>query len=333
MELVLPEIVPRSEDDIKAITGRRGVPLDYFFDLDHLYHVLQTYCPQMKVYGSMNDLYNVPEVVNALEFSIPDTNTKWANGRVMAEPSDWHKQFHQFLDQRSPPEERQYPFRVHLKHTLWTWPTARDKAPFASSFGRMLRIRPDARRLAASALFSLESRFRLNLDPRTRYHPTSFVGVHLRTEEDVTDMIPDYTTQAANYLHCLSESESSVAFLASGAGKANITAFVNRAKDFNVTVVTKMDILDEEEQQMLKGLSWDQRALVDYEIMLRAGLVAGVSASSFAWNLALRRSYAFGQGPMGVAFEPGSAISWKDDYTTLFGKFEGSYAMRAAIWP
>ncbi|EXF76603.1 hypothetical protein CFIO01_10755 [Colletotrichum fioriniae PJ7] len=332
-ELILPEIIPRSEDDIKNINGRPAVPLDYYFDAAHLNHVLQTYCPQMRVHGSMNDLYDVPEVFEALQFSIADTNSNWVNGTVLAEPSDWNKQFHDFINEKSPLAERVYPFRTHLKHTLWTWPTARDKAPVASSFGRMLRIRPDARRLAASALFSLESRFQLNLDPRTRYHPSSFVGVHLRTEEDVNERFPDYTTQAANYLHYLSESESSVAFLASGATETNITAFVNRAEDFNVTVVTKTDILDDEEQEALEALTWDQRGLVDYEIMLRAGMVAGVSASSFAWNLALRRSYAFGQGPMGVPLEPGETISWKDDYTTLYGRHENAYAMRATVWP
>ncbi|CCF40280.1 hypothetical protein CH063_10893 [Colletotrichum higginsianum] len=331
--LILPEIIPRSEDDIKSINGRPGVTLDYYFDMDHLRNVLTTYCPQMRVYESMDDLYNVPEAISALQFSIGDTNKNWLYGNVMAEPENWHQQFHKFLDEKLPVKERTNPFRVHLQRTQWMWPTAKDKAPVASSFGRMLRIRPDARRLAASALFTLGSRFRLNLDPRTRYHPSSFVGVHLRTEENVDDKYPDYTTQAANYFHCLSESQSHIAFLATGATQDNITAFVDRAADFNVTVVTKLDILDVEEKTALGKLSWDQQGLVDYEIMLRAGLVAGVSASGFAWNLALRRSYAFGEGPRKSPSSTAETIAWKDDYTILYGKHDNAFGMKSTIWP
>ncbi|GKT55286.1 alternative oxidase [Colletotrichum tofieldiae] len=331
--LVLPQIVSRSEDDIKAVNGRSGVPLDYYFDVDHLHHVLTTYCPQMKVYGSMNDLYNVPEATDALQFSISDTTDDWVNGTVMANPHRWHQKFHDFIDERLPVKGRSTPFRVHLKRTQWTWPTATDKAPVTLAFGRMLRIRSDARRLAGSALFTLGSRFGLNLDPRTRYHPASFVGIHLRTEENIDDKYPDYPTQAANYLHYLSESKTNIAFLATGATEDNITAFVERGQDFDVTVVTKLDILDDEEQKVLEKLSWDQRGLVDYEIMLRASRVASVSASAFAWDLALRRSYAFGKGLTGLDLQYPGRIAWKDDYTVLYGKHDNAAAFASTIWP
>ncbi|KAF9879134.1 hypothetical protein CkaCkLH20_03367 [Colletotrichum karsti] len=333
-ELVLPDIIPRSEENIQDIVSQRGKPLDYLFDTEHLHHILSAHCPQLKLYNSFNDLYNVPSVANAIEFAISDTNGEFVNGTVLENPKGWSKQFRAFLDQKSPPETREYPLRVHLRHTRWTWPTANDTAAVASSFGRILRIRQDARRLAASALFTLALRFRLNLDPRTRYHPESFVGIHLRTEEDVNERFPDYVTQAADYFHFLSDSRSHVAFLASGATPKNITAFAERAEDFNVTVVTKRDILDKKELEILDAFTWDQRSLVDYEIMLRAGLVAGVGASSFGWNLALRRSYAFGSGPEAVPHPPGDTIAWKDDFTTLYGKHEAyEDAMRATIWP
>ncbi|KAK2050336.1 hypothetical protein LZ31DRAFT_215905 [Colletotrichum somersetense] len=331
--LVLPRITSRSEDDIKAVNGRTGLPLDYYFDVDHLHHVLATYCPQMKVYDSLDDLYDVPEAFGALQFNIGDTNNDWVNGTVIAAPETWSHGFYNFINQKVPVQDRTNPFRVHLQRTQWTWQVAGDGRPVASSFGRMLRVRPDARRLAASALFTLASRFRLNLDPRRRYHPESFVGVHLRTEENVDDRYPDYPSQAAHYLDYIFESKSKTAFLATGATKDNVTAFVNRAKDFNVTVVTKLDILDEEEQRVLEKLTWDQRGLVDYEIMLRAGLVAGVSASAFAWNLALRRSYAFGKGPVGTEPDSTGGFAWRDNYTTLYGQNGNAFAMAATVWP
>jgi len=331
--LILPRIISRSEDDIKAVNGLTGVPLDYYFDVDHLHHVLATYCPQMKVYKSLDDLYDVPEALNALQFNIGDTNNDWVNGTVMAAPERWHQSFHRFINGKVPIKDRTNPFRVHLQRTQWTWQVAGDRHSVASSFGRMLRVRPDARRLAASALFTLRSRFRLNLDPRRRYHPESFVGIHLRTEENVDDKYPDYSSQAAHYLDYILESESEVAFLATGATKDNVTALVNRAKDFNITVVTKLDILDEEEQAVLGELTWDQRGLVDYEIMLRAGLMAGVSASAFAWDLAMRRSYALGKGPVGTEPDSTGRVAWRDDYTTLYGQQANAFALAATTWP
>ncbi|KAF6822563.1 alternative oxidase [Colletotrichum plurivorum] len=333
-ELVLPSIFPRAEENLQDMGSRTPVPLDYFFDADHLHHVFSTYCPQLKTYESMNELYNVPEVANPVEFNIGDTNQDWVNGTLLANPGNWSRQFHAFLDSRVPLKDREYPLRVHLKHTVWVWPTANDTASVASSFGRILRIREDARRLAASALFTLALRFKLNLDPRTNYHPESFVGIHLRTEEGISDGLPDYLTQAADYFHFLAGSNTSVAYLASGATPSNITSFTERAEDFNVTVVTKRDILDDKELAVLDEFSWDQRGLVDYEIMLRAGLVAGVGGSSFAWNLALRRAYAFGSGPMAVPRPRAETIAWKDKFTTLYGRHEErTDAMRASIWP
>ncbi|EQB59361.1 hypothetical protein CGLO_00261 [Colletotrichum gloeosporioides Cg-14] len=334
-ELILPQITPRSPENLQDIVSKPGVPIDYFFDSDHLHHVLSTYCPQMKVYDSLDELYDVPGVGNPFAFDMGVFVKEWVNGTVLANPKGWNKSFRDWLDTQSPPATREYPLRVHLKHTLWVWPTANDTAAVASSFGRILRIRQDARRLAASALFSLAHRFRLNLDPRTRYHPESFVGIHLRTEEDITGgSFPDYITQAADYFHFLSDCSAPVAYLASGATDANVTAFAERAEDFNVTVVTKGDILDAQEMEELEAFTWDQRSLVDYEIMLRAGLVAGIGKSSFAWNLALRRSYAFGDGPQAVPHPLGDTIAWKDEFTTLYGKHEAREdAMRSTIWP
>ena len=53
-------------------------------------------------------------------------------------------------------------------------------------------------------------------------------------------------------------------------------------------------MLGSEDLRRLEKLSWDQRGLVDYEVMLRAGMIAGTAESSFAWNLAIRRNHAGG---------------------------------------
>ncbi len=81
-------------------------------------------------------------------------------------------------------------------------------------------------------------------------------------------------------------------------------------------------------------MTWDQRAAVDYEVMLRAGLITGTSLSGFAWNLAVRRAYAFGEGPDAVPAAITPNLQWKDQYSALWGTANAkSNAMRSATWP
>jgi hypothetical protein len=335
----LPEIVRRADRDITKLQPDskgpvKGVPLDYFFDVEHLNQTLGTYCPQMKIHHSLNDLYNVPGLLDPIKLKAEEIGRDRVNGTVLAKPHAWGTQLQEYVDLRSPPSKRKYPIRLLLDTpALYTWPMAADMPEVERNFGRILRIRTDARRLAASGLFNMGRKFKLNLDPRIGYHPGSFVGVHLRTERDVAGKFPVYTTQAAYYLSYLVQAKAPVAFLATGATPENITAFTERAHDFNVTVVTKKDILEGDELKLLENLSWDQRALVDYEIMLRAGLLTGTSESAFAWNLALRRAYAFGKGPEYVPESDLQSIQWRDKYTTLYGRNEKANAMKATIWP
>jgi hypothetical protein len=343
-ELILPEIVRRDSRDLKKVAPDshgpiKGEPLDYFFDTDYLVQTLGTHCPQMKVHRSLDDLWNVYGLLDPVTIRVSEGGVPTVNGSVLAKPHSWGRQLHQYLDQKKPLATRRYPLRVHLEiPALYTWPAAADLPDVARNFGRLLRVRTDARRLAASVLFSLSRRFRLRLDPRVGHQPAtaSFVGVHLRTEDDIAGdpQFPAYVTQAAYYFNYLVTSKASVAYLATGATAENVTSFADRARDFNVTVVTKKDILDGAELAQLEAMSWDQRALVDYEVMLRAGLVTGTSVSGFAWNLAVRRSYAFGKGPEKVPAADSPNLQWKDDYTALWGSPNvRAEAMRLATWP
>ena len=99
-------------------------------------------------------------------------------------------------------------------------------------------------------------------------------------------------------------------------------------------VYQNIDIIESYAPRYIVILAGDHIYKMDYEIMLRAGLVAGIGKSSFAWNLALRRSYAFGDGPQAVPHPLGDTIAWKDEFTTLYGKHEAREdAMRSTIWP
>lgn len=303
------------------------------FDLDHLVQSLTLYCPQMKIWSSLDDLYDVPTVLVPARVAFPLLTDKFVNGTILAEPEKIKAQFDDFIEKDKPKETRKYPIRVHLGETLFTWPVAYDGADFARNFGRILRTREDVKLLAASGLYNMRKRFNLNLDPRQGIRRESFVGVHLRTEKDVADKFPDYETQASSYLNYIAINKVPVVYLATGATDDHVKRFALRAKDFNATTVMKKDILEGAELALLNSFSWDQRALIDYEIMLRAGLITGTSDSSFMWNLAMRRKNAYEVFGQPWVLEVNENIMWQDKYSTIFGKSEKAPSMQYGIWP
>lgn len=309
--------------------------MDYFFDTDHLNASLSTYCPQLRVYRSLSDLWEVPSLLTATSFDVGNVGIQLVNTSIIEKPSLVSTQIKTFVNEKSPPAERKHPVRFNLRVTNWVWPTESDGADFARHFGRILRTRTDARRLAAAALFNLHKRFDLRIDPRQGIKNDSFVGVHLRTEVDTAtnDKFPSYEEQAAYYLDYAVRSGNPIVYLATGATQANITAFVERARDFNITTVLKKDILtDPDDRAALDKFSYDQKALVDYEIMLRAGLMTGTSESPFAWNLAMRRRNAYG-GTSGVETSGGDFLQFRDRFSTIFGKSTQGRVLQATIWP
>lgn len=339
-ELVLPDIIKRSEIKIEVLVPhdhgpRRGIPLEYFFDRDHLENALATHCPQMKIYRSMSDgdLYDHPGLLHPPRMNLGDLTNEFMAGSVMSKPQELAEKINAFMDSKSPPRERKYPFRVHLMTPSFAFPTSYDPPDFADNFGRILRIREDARRLAAAALFNMQKMFRLNLNPKNSLKSNGFIGVHLRTEKDVQGVFPSYEDQAADYLDVIVENKIPVIYLATGATKENVTHFRERAEDFNATTVLKTDILEGSDLEALEQLSWDQRALVDYEVMLRAGLMVGTSMSSFAWNLALRRKNTYGYGGDVLNDSMSETVRFKDDYSIVFGRHELGKNIQLSIWP
>ncbi|PSS03681.1 hypothetical protein BD289DRAFT_449440 [Coniella lustricola] len=162
---------------------------------------------------------------------------------------------------------------------------------------------------------------------------------------------------------------NNIVYLATGltASDSDVQHFRNRAALINATVLLKRDLLDASEINVLNRLTWDQRALVDYEMLLRAETVLGIVESSFAWNVALRRAQVYGGGGDGgnndwteqdgtengdtsnddrAAFtaKPGITtdpvtgladplIMWRDRWSWLFGKVDRAVSMYLATWP
>lgn len=381
-QLVLPRITRRSPADIANLHGEqqaKGQPIDYMFSSEHLLTSLQSYCPQMRVYRSLDDLYDKPSLLKPLPVSMGmvTDGAEVLNGTqtsILTQPQNVTRRFAEFYERELPLEKRHYPVRVELQETVFAWPAHSDGEAFRRDFGRLLRVRDDVRLLAASGLWELGRRFGLQLDPRRGigHNPAQdrnprFVGAHLRTEKDVATappregdpppvsdarpVFPGYETQAAYFLDYLAASEvpGRVVYLATGLhGEDNeVRRFTAKAAELGATVVTKRDVLSPGEVAALNNrLTWDQRSLVDYEIMLRAGFVLGIVESSFAWNLALRRGNAYGGGSNGVGAEYGGFLEvpsmdpgnpgtmmWQDRYSKLFSNSDRAVSMYYGMWP
>lgn len=364
-------MIARDPRDITKLDPSRGPPkhtlLGHFFDVDHLNASLARFCPQMRVHASVHDLYDVPSILEPLKATHREMGNVFVNETLLDAPQLWGSRLLQWVEKKTKGSSSDglpgkdgdekpsdigvatikagLPVRVNIERSIFTWPNSHDSPQLARAFGRLLRVRGDARRIAATVLFRLQKRFRLSLDPR-QYGTAgprreSFVGVHLRTERDVAvtapNVFPEYAFQAADYAAYVAESKIPVVFLATGASPENVTAFAERMAKLNVTVVTKMDLLQDEdgpERSALEDLTFDQRGLIDYEVMLRAGLVAGRCESAFAWQLVLRRASAFA-GIVGgdTKIRPHDGYRYQDRYSALFGKPDCSNMMQASIWP
>jgi hypothetical protein len=329
-----------------AKAPQRGQPIDFLFDAAHLNETLATHCPQLKLHRSMDDLWEVSSLLHSKPLSLQHVEVLLRNGSIITHPELIHSQVAAYVERMSPVEKRRHPVRFHMAATYFAWPTDEDPVVLARNFGRILRVRDDARRLAAAAIFNMARRFKLRVEPRAGNGgirlDNSYVAAHLRVEEDAGEKFPLFDRQASSYLSFANQAGVDVLFLATGANEANVSSFKSRSRDFNLTVVTKADLLEDkpEERGALSRLTYDQRALVDHEIMLRSGLLTGFAASAFAWDAALRRRNAFDGGakagakkPLQTSTYPNLPIEWRDAFSILFGPADLAAAMLETMWP
>lgn len=290
----------------------------------------------MKLHGSLDQFHDVPELGQIHKLSFAAIMPDRVNGTVLAHPRQLPTALADWLEAQSPAKSRKYPFRVHLDTPTFIYPVDNDPPVFARHFGRILRIRPDCRQLAASALFNLAKTYGLAVDPRKGIQSHTFAAVHMPTLVDPKlppPPYPDYATQGAGYLTLVVKHGVRVLFLAAGTDPADVETFSRRMQDFNVTVVRKKDVLEGADLAALQELNDEQKNLVDYEIMLRAGLVGGNAASSFVWNLAMRRRHAFSPGTESVQRPDFASVQWHDRYSSIFGNALVAEAYELTIWP
>lgn len=234
------------------------------------------------------------------------------------------------------------PLRIRQRLALSNWNREAHTPAFASSFPRLFRFHENTRRLAAATLWSMEKRMKIamvsdavlfpeltmagsdstsaSLDAdadddadkssivtslgANRVPSKAFMGAHLRVAEDAAKVHwPGYDAQAPFYLDEAQSRNLSIVYLATGS-EEHRTMFHADAAARGIQVATKEDLLDATELAELRSLTWDQQAIIDFEVLVHSSYFAGFVRSSFSWVVAIRRS---------ILPEAGKAVITKRD--------------------
>ncbi|KAK8082158.1 hypothetical protein PG996_000939 [Apiospora saccharicola] len=367
--LVMPRIATRSPTNLAGLRAG-SQPLGYMFDEAHFRTALGAACPQIELYETLED---VPRQRRPATFTAQGGKGGSGNGQgtglamrtdgvVGANPEEirpkdfgarggcdrrepnrhahrFGPQFRKWLNESAVerglgPPRREHPRVVRLAWgVLWDWIARADGPEFVATFGGLLRVREDVLALGERVVDAMRREVKAKAaDMKNRKR---FLGIHLRTENDVLENWPSYKLQLDGYL-AAAESlgyRKTVAYLATG-NQTEATNFAQAAASrLQVTVRSKESLLQGKDLKALQNLTWDQQALVDFVVLLRSDYFVGVSPSSFSINVALKRHLRIDgvhTRPWRVG-GPGDGLSW---VTGNFEKYWNDWLfMFDGMWP
>ncbi|TVY59561.1 Glutathione S-transferase [Lachnellula suecica] len=329
-----PEEMVELDDDMMELGKRHGPgrrSMDYMFDTDHFVASLKLSCPQMKIVKHMEAFYS--ERRRALR---PESLVMNMPTSGIEHPEEWRGLFYDWVEERVATTPKTEDIIIDLEQSFLQYPTHSDGAPFAHAFGSLLKFRPDVRRLATKTLKELADWYDIPLNLSAPILKQSFFGAHLKTTEDEEPQYgkrhvaaapyTHYAGQATAYLEHASASQLPILYLASG-NITSITKLAHQATAFNIDVTHKFQLLKGPDREELEGLKWDQRALVDFLVLLKAEEFAGVGHSSFSWNVALKRERE-------ADVKKGKWVDgmWRDGVSTLYGVRESYVDSALCMW-
>jgi hypothetical protein len=333
--LVVPKVIVRNSDDIAKIRTGERTKMDYMFDPRHFIESLRLSCPSLQLYNTVDDITN-PQNPNSPIPLLPESLVKeHIPAAGLTNPEAWRGLFYDWLEQYNGNSTgASGPIIVELARSYLQYPIYTDGEGFALEFGSILKFRSDIRVLATTTLYRLSEAYSLSLDLSQPILRQAYFGAHLRTEKDAKEgwPAPDwiysrYDTQSKYYLEQASGSNKSVIYVASG-DLDEVTKFANDSIATGMTVTTKFDLLEGEDRAQLERLAWDQQAMIDFLVLLKASDFAGVGHSSFAWNVALKRHTVAEKknhldGPQMLS----------DELSQIYGIPRGYPEYAACLWP
>lgn len=247
----------------------------------------------MRLYWNIEDFTQNSWVKQSLALKA-NTLTGTAHRLQVAHPEDWRKNFDKWLLTKleGVVPSNADPVIVDIDSPLLEWPLYYDGTSFSKAFGQMLRFNHEAREMGAIILYELAQVVKnwTTIDPRAGITKGAFYGAHLRTAKDAKDSgWLGYDFQSKMYVEDALKYNHSLIYVSSGS-MADILVLKNSSWiEHRINVTSKDLLLQEEDLARLHAMSWDQQALVDYEVMLKTSNFGGIDASTFALNIAMRR--------------------------------------------
>ena len=265
------------------------------------------------------------------DLGIPSFSTA-INESTLSDPSPWRQELDQWLEKETSSLDKSKPVLVT------SWDPGRGKAvlddgiAFYYHYGRILQLKPDIRRLASTAMAEMKRRFDLNINPSDNIYRKAFFGAHLRTSKDAVKAgwNPDFDEQTEHYLSQAHVSNLKVIY-AAGGNDEDLRRFTDKAANRGVQLVTKYDLLSGNDLRELINLSWDQRGLMDFEILMKSSVFGGYSRSSFSHNVAFRRHF------LSEVSDPFTDPQdrFVDELSRLYGRFDENWESETlrTMWP
>ncbi|KAI1824556.1 hypothetical protein F4861DRAFT_505426 [Xylaria intraflava] len=330
--LVIPRIRKRSEKDL-ADLFTSYLPFSYMFDEQHFRDAFNTNCPQITIYDTITDIPGVGDPPK-----IDSITPKDFGNREGCDAGDQNRHtdrfgltFRNWLNNEkhghAPSKENPRLIRFNWG-VLWDWQIYRDGPELTATFGSILKLNEKFLRLGKKTLEKMREFSRAD-----GAKDGAFLGIHLRTESDALGFWPSYDTQSEAYLKQAKKRGYQTAYLATG----NLTEadkFIDAAIEMaQLKVVTKVDLLSDEDLDELDALSWDQQGLIDFVVLLGSDFFAGAMPSSFSVYIAMKRHLRTG----GLYTRPYKTGTEGDGLSYLVGNYDKYWAgwlfMWDGMWP
>ncbi|KAK5171939.1 uncharacterized protein LTR77_003576 [Saxophila tyrrhenica] len=325
--IILPGRATRSQEDISNVWAARA-PFDSFFDEEWFMYNMAHSCPQMSIYK--------PEKHHKMVAPLPGNYLPHSR-RIDSDVGNTKQAYLTHLSAwlaDNPSFSAENLTLVNLERTLWDIDTRSLPMGFRRNFGQLLRINPTIRRLAGIVVLNLALTFRHNINPTAPIPRQAFYGAHLRTEADaqgagwLNDAYSNFSAQTDAYIAQALHHKLKTIYVATG-NSSDLERFRTKAATHRppLNITSKFDLLPPNEAAALRELTWDQQALVDYEVLQRCSVFSGIVKSSFSYNVAMTRGqvledegrvvdpWAVMHSEEGVAFDDGvSRILGRDGW-------------------